>query len=134
MFLLDTNVISETVKRRPHATAMAWLKRQRSNDLFLSAVTIGEIAFGIHTQRSADPVHAGALEDWLQDLIAQFSGRILPIDSGVALAWAKLTTKAKEQWSNHYIAATAAMHNLTVATRNVKDFAGLGIRLVNPFA
>lgn len=133
MFLLDTDVISQTAKRQPHPRVVAWLSRQPPASLYLSVITLAEIQFGIRKHRKRDPGHATALEAWLRALMNRFSDRILAIDAAIALRWGDVTSHAREHWADHYIAATALERGLTVATRNTRDFAGLGVSLIDPF-
>jgi predicted nucleic acid-binding protein len=133
MYLLDTDVVSQTAKRRPHSGVMVWLSSQQPESLFLSVITLAEVRFGIRHHRRRDPAHADALESWLRALMIRFSDRVLPVDATIALRWGDITSHAKEHWADRYIAATAIERGLTVATRNTKDFAKLGVPLIDPF-
>ncbi len=132
MFLLDTNVISETNKSRPHGGVLAWIATVRPDDLFLSAITIAEIQAGIERTRRQDPDKAHQLERWLGRLIE--SSVVLSIDAATARRWAKLMDgRSRDLAEDAWLAATALTHGLTVATRNRRDFEGLGVAMVNPF-
>jgi predicted nucleic acid-binding protein len=132
-YLLDTNVVSELRKRKPHGSVVAWVQKLPETSMFLSAVTLGEIQAGIERTRALDPAKADELESWLDDLAATSS--VLPADGAVLRRWAQLTHgKTNHHLEDALIAATALVHDLTVATRNVADFAAFGVRLVNPFS
>lgn len=132
MYLLDTNVISELRKPRPHGAVVAWLQSSTDTDLHLSAVTLGEIQAGIELTREHDPAKASEIEAWA-NLVAM-SYNILPMDGETFRAWARLMhRKSDALYEDAMIAATATVHKLTVVTRNVTDFADFGVRLLNPF-
>ena len=132
MYLLDTNVISELRRVKPHGAVVAWIQSIEDKDLYLSAVTIGEIQAGIEITREQDVTKAVQIERWL-DLVAD-TYNVLPMDSSVFRVWAKLMHRASETlYEDAMIAATAKVHHLTVVTRNVADFQGLGVKLLNPF-
>ncbi len=133
LYLLDTNVVSELRKPRPHGGVVAWLQSVDDAQLHLSAVTIGEIQAGIELTREQDSVKAQELESWL-DLVAG-AYNILPMDAVVFRAWARLMhRKSNTLYEDAMIAATARVHGLTVVTRNVSDFNALGFEVFNPFA
>ena len=132
MFLLDTNVVSELRRPRPHRAVLAWLQSVDESDLCLSAVTLGEIQAGIELTRSQDADKASEIEAWL-DLLAQ-AYNVLPMEGRAYREWARLMHgKSDTLYEDAMIAATARVHQLTVVTRNVKDFAGFGVPLLNPF-
>ncbi len=132
MYLLDTNVISELRRIKPHGAVVAWIQSIEDKDLYLSAVTIGEIQAGIEITREQDAIKAMQIEQWL-DLVAD-SYNVLSMDSSVFRAWAKLMHRTSETlYEDAMIAATAKVHHLTVVTRNVADFKGFGVKLLNPF-
>ena len=136
-FLLDTNVVSEALRPRPDARVTAWLRANEAR-AWLSVVTIGEIEAGI--RGASDPRRAESLRTWLDEvLIPQFAHRLLPIDLAVARHWGERTAAARASGMpvgavDALIAATAAQHGLAVATRNGRDFAQLGVALVDPWA
>ena len=132
MYLLDTNVVSELRKPRPHGAVLAWLNGVDDRNLRLSAVTLGEIQAGIEITRERDPAKAAEIEAWL-DQVAE-TWNVLPMDSASFRLWAKLMHRRSDALiEDAMIAATARVHGLTVATRNVKDFADFGVELVNPY-
>lgn len=133
MYLLDTNVISELRRPKPHAAVLAWIEAADDKNLHLSAVTIGEIQAGIELTREQDVEKARQIEQWL-DLVAG-TYNVLPMDAAVFRAWAKLMHKTSDTlYEDAMIAATAKVHGLTVVTRNVADFRSFGVKLLNPFA
>jgi toxin FitB len=132
MYLLDTNIVSELRKPRPHGGAIAWLQSTEDADLHLSAVTLGEIQAGVELTRDQDASKAAEIEAWLE-LVAQ-SYNVLPMDGAAFRAWARLMHRRSDTlYEDAMIAATAAIHNLTVVTRNVADFELFGVRVLNPF-
>ena len=133
MFLLDTVILSELRKRQRDRGLAAWVAAQRSGDLFVSVVTIGEIQRGIDLQRSKDPPFAAALADWLDRLLIGYAERILGFDLGMARRWGRLAADLGHDSADLMIAATALERGLTVVTRNVRHFQATGVPLLNPF-
>jgi len=132
MYLLDTNVVSELRKPRPHGAVLAWLQSTADADLHLSAVTLGEIQAGIELTRERDATKAAEIEAWA-DLVAA-SYNILPMDGETFRTWARLMhRKSGMLYEDAMIAATAMVHKLTVVTRNITDFADFDVSLLNPF-
>jgi toxin FitB len=131
-YLIDTNVISELRRARPHGAVLAWLQATAADQLMLSAVTIGEIQIGIEKTRASDPLRAGQIENWLELMIGAFD--VLPMDARAFRAFARLMRGRPDHLAmDAMIAATAQLHGLTVATRNVADFQLLGVPVLNPF-
>ena len=125
MYLLDTNIVSELRKPRPHGGVVAWLQSTEDADLHLSAVTLGEIQAGVELTRDQDASKAAEIEAWLE-LVAQ-SYNVLPMDGATFRTWARLMHRRSDTlYEDAMIAATAAVHNLTVVTRNVADFVPSG--------
>jgi len=132
MYLLDTNVVSELRKPRPHGAVLAWLQSTADADLHLSAVTLGEIQAGIELTRERDATKAAEIEAWA-DLVAA-SYNILPMDGETFRTWARLMhRKSGMLYEDAMIAATAMVHKLTVVTRNITYFADFDVSLLNPF-
>ncbi|NMG50880.1 PIN domain-containing protein [Azoarcus communis] len=131
-YLLDTNVVSELRKQRPHGGVVAWLESLDDDQLYLSAVTLGEIQAGIELTREQDPDKAKEIEVWLELVAGAYN--VLPMEAATFRAWARLMhRKSDTLYEDAMIAATARVHGLTVATRNVSDFNALGLEVFNPF-
>jgi predicted nucleic acid-binding protein len=132
MYLLDTNIVSELRKPRPHGGVVAWLQSADDADLHLSAVTLGEIQAGVELTRDQDAAKADEIETWL-DRVAQ-TYNVLPMDGATFRAWARLMHRRSDTlYEDAMIAATATVHKLTVVTRNVADFANFSVPVLNPF-
>jgi predicted nucleic acid-binding protein len=134
-YLLDTNVVSE-LRRGSGANAgvAEWFDGQSARELYLSVVTIGEIRQGIEQIRSRDGRQAVALDKWLTGLIQFYEDRVLYIDGDVAEEWGRLRARRSTPVIDGLLAATARVHDLTLITRNVRDFRGLDMRVVNPWS
>ena len=132
MYLLDTNVISELRKPRPHGAVLAWLHTIADSDLHLSTVTLGEIQAGIELTRQQDPIKAAEIERWADLLAASYN--ILAMDAATFRMWAKFMHKQSDTlYEDVMIAATARQHQLTVVTRNTSDFLHFDVAVFNPF-
>jgi toxin FitB len=133
MYLLDTNVVSELRRPRPHGAVVAWLKNAGDEDLHVSAVTIGEIQAGVEIVRERDREKAAEIEAWLDEVAGVYN--VLTMDARTFRCWARLMHgKPDRLIEDAMIAATATVHGLTVVTRNVRDFAAFDVRTFNPFA
>jgi predicted nucleic acid-binding protein len=131
-FLLDTNVVSELRKPRPHGAVLAWVGGLPDDQIHLSAVTIGEIQAGIEITRAQDAAKASEIEAWLDQVAASMN--VLTLDAATFRIWAKLMHgRSAALIEDALIAATALRHDLVLATRNTRDFAGFGVRLLDPF-
>ena len=132
-FLLDTNVVSELRRSRPHGAVLAWLESVDDADLHLSSVTIGEIQAGIELTREQDPSIAHEIERWLDQVCDTFN--VLAMDRSAFRCWARLMHRQSDTlYEDAMIAATAKVHKLTVVTRNVVDFQPFEVQLLNPFS
>lgn len=133
-YLLDTNVVSELRKgSRCNPGVRAWFSELSGDELFLSVLTIGEIRKGIELTGRRDPAAAEALNGWLAGLLAGYGDRILPVDLEIAEEWGRLNVPDPRPVIDGLLAATAKVHDLTLATRNVKDVERSGAAWVNPF-
>ena len=132
MYLLDTNVISELRKPKPHGGVLAWVSAQKASTLFVSAMTVAEIQRGIEITRGQDPSKAVEIEAWLDELLV--TGQVLALDAGVCREWARLMHQCSDRLAEDaFIAATAIVYRLQVVSRNVRDFKALGVKALNPF-
>jgi predicted nucleic acid-binding protein len=132
MYLLDTNVVSELRKPKPHGGVVRWIEQMSDSQLHISAVTVGEIQAGIELTREQDAAKGDELERWL-DLVAH-SYNVIPMDGAAFRAWARLIHRRSDTlYEDAMIAATAKVHQLVVVTRNVGDFRSLGVKVINPF-
>jgi toxin FitB len=132
MYLLDTNVVSELRKPKPHGAVVQWIESVVDAELHVSAVTIGEIQAGIEITREQDEAKASELEQWLGDVSATFN--VVPMDAMAFREWARLMHHASNTlYEDAMIAATARVHQLIVVTRNVADFKRFGVKVLNPF-
>jgi len=132
MFLLDTNVVSELRRHRPHGAVVAWLCSTDNSMLHLSAVTLGEIRAGIELTREQDSAKAAEIENWADQVAETYN--VLPMDARAFRLWAKLMHRQSDAvYEDAMIAATAAVHRLTVVTRNVRDFLRFEVPTFNPF-
>ena len=131
-YLLDTNIISEIHKPKPQGGVLAWFNSLREEQVFLSAVTLGELQDGIERVRRQDAAKAHAIEEWVDEL--EVSSMVLPSDGRCFREMARMMVgKQIDLFHDAMIATTARLHALTVATRNEKDFKQLGVEIFNPF-
>lgn len=131
-YLLDTNIISELRRVRPHGAVTAWISAIEEASLFVSAVTLGELQVGIERTRRQDPSKASELERWVDRVPTVY--RVLPMDVACFREWGRIMDKKPpELLQDAMIAATARVHRLIVATRNERDFKQLDVRTFNPF-
>jgi toxin FitB len=132
MYLLDTKIIPELRRPRPHAGLVAWLSVAAPDQVFISAVTLGELPAGVENVKQQDTGKAEIIEGWIDSIAASYN--ILPMDGGAFRCWARLMHgKPPDLIADAMIGATAMVHNLTVVTRNMRDFERLGVRAFDPF-
>ncbi len=132
MYLLDTNVVSELRRSKPHGAVLAWISKADDASLFLSAVTIGEIQAAIEKTREQDQAKADEIDNWLERVATTYN--VLPMNAAAFREWGRLThRKSDTLLEDAMIAATARLHNLIVVTRNVADFKALGVKTLDPF-
>jgi predicted nucleic acid-binding protein len=133
MYLLDTMVVSEPIKRRPEPRVIAWLQRVASADVFISVLSIGEIERGVaHARRQSEPF-ADQILAWLGQILTAYSDRILVADVAVARRWGRLCAAIGHAGTDLLIAATALEHGLTVVTRNRRHFEPTQVSILNPY-
>ena len=134
-FLLDTKVLSE-LRKGNHCdrSVRDWIQQTVAEELFVSVVVLGEIRRGIERIRIRDQNQARTLEKWLQNLTTEFAERVLPIDESAADQWGRLGLRQPAPLLDAFLAATALVHDLTVATRDEDGFRNTGVRIVNPFS
>ncbi|MGQ9425204.1 type II toxin-antitoxin system VapC family toxin [Gilvimarinus sp. F26214L] len=138
MYLFDTNIVSELRKsNRANAGVISFIDQAREKDIpsYISAVTIGELRRGVDLiNYRGDYTQASLLEDWLSTLLEQYADHILDFGREEALVWGRLRVPYPENALDKQIAATALVYGLTLITRNIRDFAGTGIEIINPFS
>jgi predicted nucleic acid-binding protein len=136
-FLLDTNIPSELTRQRPEPQVERWLDEANDEELFFSVISLGEILKGITILPASK--HRAGLQEWLDSALRPwFEGRILPVTAPIAERWGVLSGECRLQGkqvkvADGLIAATALLHQLTIVTRNARDFAGLGVHILNPW-
>ncbi|MCL1800443.1 MAG: type II toxin-antitoxin system VapC family toxin [Promicromonosporaceae bacterium] len=132
-YLLDTNILSELRKKKPNPNVIDWFNATAPGVLYLSVLTIGEIAKGVELLLHKDPTRAQQLKAWLADITNLYSDRIIPIDIEIARQWGVFSADRTRPVVDTLLAATAASRKLTLATRNIEDFIGLEVKVFNPF-
>ena len=131
-YLLDTNVVSELRKPKPHGAVMAWVRGLRDHQILVPAMTIGELQAGAELARKQDPIKANQIESWIDQLTEAYE--VLPMDARCFGEWGRIIQdKPNRLIEDAMIAATASVHNLTVATRNEADFRHFAVPIFNPF-
>ncbi|MBE6442101.1 MAG: type II toxin-antitoxin system VapC family toxin [Desulfovibrio desulfuricans] len=133
MYLLDTVVISELRKKDRNPGVVSWFQDKKDTDLFLSVLTIGEIRRGICQQETKNRLLADRLATWLDSILNFYGQRILPVTTPIALEWGNICARSGNNGADNLIAATAKVHHLSVITRNINHFDGVGISCYNPW-
>ena len=133
MYLLDTNVISELRKLRPHGAVVAWIQGVPASQVFVSAITLAELQTGVELTRRQDPSKASEIDQWIDRISEGY--QVLPMDAAAFREWARLMDRRPNHlFQDAMIATTARIHQMTVVTRNVRDFASFGVEILNPFS
>lgn len=131
-YLLDTNIVSELRRVKPHGAVLAWMQTLRPEQIFVSAMTIGELQAGVELTRKNDTAKAHEIEDWLNQIEASLAA--LAMDSRCFREWARLMVGKSGAYSEDaMIAATGRVHGLVIATRNERDFRQFQVPVFNPF-
>ena len=132
MYLLDTNIVSELRRSKPHPAVVDWIGGVAYEELYISAVTVGEIQSGIEITRENDAMKAREIEEWLDYVVSAY--KVLPVDSAAFREWGRLMHRQSDTFMQAaMIASVAIVNELTVVTRNVRDFEHLGVPVLNPF-
>lgn len=130
--LLDTNIISEMSRQEPHP-AVASLFAGRRHDLFISVISLGELRRGEARLRTRDATRAARIDLWLRSVEVELADRVIQVTTEVAYRWGEITSQRSRPLADALLAATALVHNLSLVTRNTKDFDGLGLSVINPW-
>ena len=132
MYILDTNIISELRRRKPHGAVLAWFHSLAEGSFFMAAITAGEIQAGIEMTRRQNAGKAQEIEAWLDATLESIP--VLPATAPIFRKWAQLMDRRSDDLiEDCLIAATAVVHNMTVVTRNTRDFSVFPVALLNPF-
>jgi predicted nucleic acid-binding protein len=133
VFLLDTVVLSELRRPQYNPGVLAWFRSIRETDVFISAVTFGELELGIEKQRPLNPTFAAALSQWVDVTRRTYASRIISFDVPIAQRWGRLAVRIGHKGLDLAIAATALERGMTVVTRDVVHFRPTGVAILNPF-
>lgn len=132
-YLLDTNVLSETHRPRGDEGVRRWISSTPAADLYLSVLVVGEVRRGIERLKRRDPSQAEVYEVWLTTVLSDYADRVLPVDAETANEWGRMSVPVPVPIVDGLMAATAKVRNMTFVTRNTRDVARTGVRLLNPF-
>jgi predicted nucleic acid-binding protein len=132
-YVLDTNIVSESVRRRPDPVAMAWYASAEQHELCTSTLVVGEIRKGVEALRPRAPERALAFERWLAALVERFDSRVIPITVPIAETWGRLAAIRPLPTVDGLLIATAAVHGLTFVSREADRYADLGVSVLNPW-
>lgn len=133
LYLLDTNILSETRRPRPDAGVVKFLGQANRDSLYISVLSLGELRKGVEAKRRADPLMAAELGRWVDGIETTFAAQVLPVTIPVARLWGELSAGRSLPVIDMLIAATALVHGLTVVTRNTADFAATAVPVLNPW-
>ena len=132
-YLLDTNVLSETRKKKADAGVIAFLQAAETSTLYISVLTLGELRKGVAKKKREDAEMAKRLADWVDGLEYSFADRILGVDAATARLWGDWSSERPRPVVDTLLAATAVLHGLTLVTRNVRDVRGIAVKLLDPW-
>ena len=132
-FLLDTNAVSEVRRKNPDAKVVRWFRQVDPSALYISVLTLGEIAKGAAMRATRDPTQASIFYDWLEIVRRNYADRTLDVDAAVAETWGRLAGERTLPVLDALLVATALVHNMTIVTRNVHNIAPAGVRIINPW-
>ena len=133
-FLIDANIISEVRKgKHCNPALLDWWTDVEDDELWISVLVLGEMRIGVEMARSKDPMKSEALDAWHKKVLDNFADRILPVDLAVVEEWWRICAIRTVPTVDALLAATARSKHMTIETRNVKDFAGLNVQILNPF-
>lgn len=132
-YLLDTNVLSETRKKKADAGVIAFLQAGEASTLYISVLTLGELRKGVAKKKREDAEAAKRLADWVDGLEYSFADRILNIDAATARLWGDWSSERPRPVVDTLLAATAVVHGLTLVTRNIRDVRGIAVKLLDPW-
>ena len=132
-YLLDTNLVSETRKKRADAGVITFLENTEASSLFMSVLTLGELRKGVAKKKREDEFEAGRLADWVDGLECSFADRILGVDAATARLWGDWSSEKPRPVVDTLLAATAVLHGMTLVTRNIRDVRGLPVKQLNPW-
>jgi predicted nucleic acid-binding protein len=133
-YLLDTNVLSETRKKKADAGVIAFLEAGEASSLYISVLTLGELRKGVAKKKREDADAAQRLAGWVDGLEYSFADRILDIDASTARLWGDWSSERPRPVVDTLLAATAVLHGLTLVTRNIRDVRGIPVKLLNPWS
>ena len=132
-YLLDTNVLSETRKKKADAGVIAFLQAAEASTLYISVLTLGELRKGVAKKKREDAEMAKRLADWVDGLEYSFADRILSVDAATARLWGDWSSERPRPVVDTLLAATAVLHGLTLVTRNIRDVRGIAVKLLDPW-
>ena len=132
-YILDTDVLSETRRRNGNDAVRSFVRSLSAEQIYLSVITLGEVRRGALAKRRSDPAFSDHLLAWLGEVEATMDGRVLPVTTAIAHRWGEMSSDRTRPVTDTLIAATASVHDLTVVTRNERDYRDLGVRVVNPW-